>query len=149
MTVRVDEYFHPMRMTYPIQPRPFFQVAPNWRKPTKHSLPQNIFEQDRRIYCLSLHSSSITTLWGKPSNLWTSWVYSLWPRVPSWIWIRCIQSATHRNTFKSPPTLAMSTATQNSTQTSSYFLGNIFWRHASLPQQPGPHIHGWLHHSCP
>ena len=28
-------------------------------------------------------------------------------------------------------------------------LGNIFWRHASLPQQQGSHIHGWLHHSCP
>ena len=27
-------------------------------------------------------------------------------------------------------------------------LGNIFWRHASLPQQPGSHIHWWLHHSC-
>ena len=28
-------------------------------------------------------------------------------------------------------------------------LGNIFWRHASLPQQPGSHIHEWLHHSYP
>ena len=70
----------------------------------------------------SLHSSSITTPWGKPPNLWTSWVYSLRPRVPSWIWIRWIQSATHWNTFKLPPTLAMSTAMQNSTQTSSYFI---------------------------
>ena len=47
---------------------------------------------------------------------------SLRPRVPSWIWIRCIQSTTHRNTFKSPPTLTMSTATQNSAETSSYFI---------------------------
>ena len=70
----------------------------------------------------SLHSSSITTPWGKPSNLWTSWVYSLRPRIPSWIWIRWIQSASHRNNFMSPPTLAMSTATQNSAQTSSYFI---------------------------
>ena len=57
-------------------------------------------------------SSRITTQWGKPSNLWTSWVYSLRPRVPSWIWIRWIQSASHRNNFKSPPKLAMSTALQ-------------------------------------
>ena len=70
----------------------------------------------------SLHSSSFTTPWGKSSNLWTSWVYSLRPRVPSWIRIRCIQSVTHRNTFKSPPTLAMLTATHNYAQTSSYFV---------------------------
>ena len=70
----------------------------------------------------SLQSSSISTPWGKPSNLWTSWVYSLRPRVPSWIWIRCIQSATHRNAFISPLTLAVSAATQNSPQTSSYFI---------------------------
>ena len=67
-------------------------------------------------------SSSITTPWGKPSNLWTSWVYSHRPRDPSWIWIRWIHYATHRNHFKSPPKLAMSTATQNSAQTSSHFI---------------------------
>ena len=37
----VDAYFHPMRMTYPIQPGPFFRAAPNWGKPAKHSLPEN------------------------------------------------------------------------------------------------------------
>ena len=70
----------------------------------------------------SRHSSNITTPWGKPSNLGTFWVYSLRPRVPSWIWFRCILSATHRNTFISPPTFAMSTVTHNSAQTSSYFI---------------------------
>ena len=111
-----------MRMTYPIQPGPFFWAAPNWGKPAKLSLPQNVLNRTDVLTVCSLHSSSITTPWGKPSNLCTSWVYSLRPRVPSWIWIRCIQSATHRNTFKSPPTLVMSTATQNSAQTSSYFI---------------------------
>ena len=67
-------------------------------------------------------SSSIMTPWGKPSNLWTSWVYSFRPRVPSWLQIRWIQSATNRNHFKSPSTLAMLTAMTNSTQTSSYFI---------------------------
>ena len=38
----------------------------------------------------SLHSSRITTPWGKPSNLWTLWVYPLRRRVPSWTWIRCM-----------------------------------------------------------
>ena len=74
-------------------------------------------------YCLLFNSScSITPPWGKLSNLWTPYIYSLRPRVPSWIWIRWIQYATHRNNFTSPPKLAMSTAVQNSTPTPSYFI---------------------------
>ena len=122
LTVRVDAYLHPIRMTYPIQPKQFFRAAPNWGKP-----PNTLFLrtfQKRQTYLLSaiFISSSIATPWGKPSNLWTSWVYSHRPRVPSWIWIRWIQYATHRNHFRSPPTLAMSSATQNFAQTSSYFI---------------------------
>ena len=41
LTVRVDTYFHPVRMTYPIQPGPFSRAALNWGKAAKHSLPQN------------------------------------------------------------------------------------------------------------
>ena len=122
MTVRADTYFHPIRMTYPIQPGPFFQAAPNWGKAAKHSLPQKLSNWTDVITVRSPFSSSIMTPWGKPSNLWTSWIYSLWPRVPGWIWIRWIQSASHRNNFTSPPKLAISTAMQNSTQTSSYFI---------------------------
>ena len=44
------------------------------------------------------------------------------PRVPSWIWIRWIQYATHRNNFTSPPKLAMSTAMQYFTPTPNYFF---------------------------
>ena len=94
----------------------------------------------------SLHGSSITTLWGKPSNLWTSWVYSLRPRVPSWIWIRCIQSATHRNIFISSLTLAMSTATRNFSlrhpATSS--LGKIFWRLSCFSPTTTRTTHSWV-----
>ena len=32
LTVRVDTYFHPIRMTYPIHPRSFFRAAENWGK---------------------------------------------------------------------------------------------------------------------
>ena len=102
-------------------------------------------------YCLLFSSSSITPPRGKPSNLWTPCVYSLRPRVPSWIWIRWIQYTTHRNNSWSSPVLAMSTAMQNSlwcVATSS--LGNIFWRHSRFsPKQPKPQIHGWLHRFCP
>ena len=38
LTVRIDAYFHPIRMTYPIQPGQFFRAAPNWGKPAKHFL---------------------------------------------------------------------------------------------------------------
>ena len=91
------------------------------------SPPNTLFLRDFRkgqTYLLSalFISSRIMTPWGKPSNLWTSWVYSHRPRVPSWIWIWWIQYATHRNHFKSPSTLAMSTAMQNFAQTSSYFI---------------------------
>ena len=42
MTVRVDTYFHPIRMTYPIYPGLFFRAALNWGKAVKHSLPQKL-----------------------------------------------------------------------------------------------------------
>ena len=92
------------------------------KKNAKLPLPQNISYRTDVVTVCPLHTCSITTPWGKPSNLWTSWAYSLRPRVPSWIWIRCIQSVTHRNTFISPLTWAMSTAKRNSAQTSSYFI---------------------------
>ena len=93
----------------------------------------------------SSSSSSITPPWGKTSNLWTPCVYSLRPRVPSWILIRWTQYATpHRNKFSSPPVLAMSTAMQNPLRhlaTSSQ--GIIFWRHSRFsPKQPEPQAHG-------
>ena len=63
------------------------------------SLPQNFFVQDRRNDCPLSSIAAAPPPWGKPSNLWTPCVYSLGPRVPSWIWIRRIQYATHRNNF--------------------------------------------------
>ena len=74
------------------------------------------------ITVCSLFSISITTPWGKSSNLWTSWVYSFRPSFTNWLWIRWIQSVSYRNNFKSPSTLAMSTATRNNAQSSSHFI---------------------------
>ena len=138
----VDAYFHPKRMTYPIQPEPFFRAAPNWGKPAKLSLPQNILN---RTNVLTLHSSRSIGPWGKPSNLWASWVYSLRPRVPSWTWIRYIQSATHRNTFKSPLTLAMSTAMRNPlSHPATSSMGNIFWRLSCFSPTTTRTTHSWV-----
>ena len=55
------------------------------------------------------------------------WVYPSRPNVPSWIWIRCIYSATYRNTFMSPLTFAMYATTLISVQTFNYFIpGQLF-----------------------
>ena len=122
LTVRVDAYFHLIRMTYSIHPGPFFPAAPNWGKPAKHSLSSSeLFKKDRRLTVRSSIAAA-STQWGKPANLWTPCVYSLRPRVPSWIWIRWIQSASHGNNSKSPSTLAMLTATQNTAPTDSHFI---------------------------
>ena len=36
LTVRVDAYFPPIKMTYPIHPGSSFRAAPNWGKAAKH-----------------------------------------------------------------------------------------------------------------
>ncbi len=62
------------------------------------------------------------------------WVYPPRSKVPSWIWIRCIYSATYRNTFMSPLTFVMSSSTRNSAQTFSYFIppNSVGDHHSSL-----------------
>ena len=107
-----------MRMTYPIQPGQH-QIG---ESPLNTLFLRTFTNRTDVITVRSPFSSSITTPWGKPSNLWTTWVYSFRPRVLSGLWIRWIQSASHRNNFMSPPKLAMSTATQNSAQTSGHFI---------------------------
>ena len=110
-------------MTHPIQQGPFSRAAPKLGK-SRQTLSSSEVFRTGQTYLLSalLITSSITTPWGKPSNIWTSWVYSLRPRVPNWIWIRWIQSASHRNNFTSPLISAMSTTIHNSAQTSSNFI---------------------------
>ena len=108
-------------MTYPIHPGPSFWAAQIGEAVKYFFLFQNFFVQDRRLTVCSSIAAAALTQWGKPSNLWTPCVYSLRPRVPSWIWIRWIQYTTRRNNFWSPPVLAMLTAMQNSAPTPSYF----------------------------
>ena len=76
-----------------------------------------------------------STNWGNCQTLfgWTTSfsadisLSALRPRVPSWIWIRWHQYATHRDNFTSPPKLAMSTAMPNSAPTpSDYTSGQHF-----------------------
>ena len=76
---------------------------------------------------------------------------SLIPRVPSWIWIRWIQYATHRNNFTSPQNwlcwLRCKIPLQHLATSS---LGNIFWRHSRFSlKQPEPQTHGDYNRFCP
>ena len=99
-----------------------FPGSRNWGSRPTLSFAE-LLRSGQTSYCLlsNSSSSSIKATWGKPSNLWTPRVYSLRARVPSCIWIRWIQYATHMNNFTSPPKLAMSTAMQNYAPTPSYF----------------------------
>ena len=137
LTVRVDTYFHPIRMTYPVQPGPFFWAASNWEKPAKNSLPQNFFEQDRHNYCLlsllapaSRHLEESHLIYGTLESILigqgfpveyeldefnTSHTGTTISHLQLWLcWLRC------KIPLRPPITS---------------FLGNIFWRHSRFSPQ--------------
>ena len=88
-------------------------------KSAKHSLFSELLRSVQTssiAAAASHHHEGSSLIYGPLASI------SLRPRVPSWIWIRWIEYATHRNNFTSPPKLAMSTAMQNSAPTPSYFI---------------------------
>ena len=97
-----------MRMTYLILPGTLSRAIQRWLKSANLSLPPNITSRTDVLSVRSLHSSRITTPWGEPSNSWTLESTLQHPRVPSWIWIRRLNSASDN--------LAISV------------LDNLFWR---------------------
>ena len=109
---------HSARMTFP--------GKSNSAKARHTTSSSASMEQDGRISVCSLPRSNIT-LWGEPSNSWILESTLLAPGVPSWIWIRRINSAFDNS--------------------ASSFLDNLFFffgdLHASLLQQPGPRTYGW------
>ena len=119
LTVRVDVYFHPIRMTYPIQPEPFFRAAPNWGKPAKHFLLLRSFQTGQTSYCpLSFFAAASRNheeghlVYGPLESILFDQGFP----------VEYELDATHRNNFKSPPALAMMTVIQNSTLTASHFI---------------------------
>ena len=120
-----------MRMSYPIHPGPFSGQHQIGEFPPNSFFLRTFSNRTDILTVRPLHSRNITTPWGKPSNLWTFWVYSLRPRVPSWIWIRCIQSDTHTGKPLSHLQLLLCRLWHviplRHPATSS--LGNILWRH--------------------
>ena len=74
-----------------------------------------------------------------------SLVIFLRPRIPSWIWIRYIQYATHKNNFTSPTKLAMLIVMSNSAPApSDYFtFGQHFLETFTLlHEKPEPQTNG-------
>ena len=109
-------------MTYRIPPVTSFRAAQTGEICQTLSFSQNNFVQDWRLtVCSSMatvashHHEGSSLIYGPLASI------SLRSRVPSWIWIRWIQYATHRNSFTSPPKLAMSIAIQNFAPTPNYF----------------------------
>ena len=102
--------------------RTIFPGSRNWGKPPNTFSSSELLRLDRRNdYPLSSIAAAPPP-WGKPSNLWTSYVYSLRPKVPSWIWIRWIQYATHRTTFSRLQYWLCRLRCKKSAPTSSYFI---------------------------
>ena len=58
MTVRVAEHFHPIRITCPIQPEPYFQTAPKIEESPRISLSLRNLQRERTSIRLFLNSSS-------------------------------------------------------------------------------------------
>ena len=142
-----------MRMTYPIPSGPSFRAAQIGEAVEHLFLFQNCFVEDRRLTVCSSIAAAAASHHHEGSSLLYELLasISLRPRVPSWIWIRWIQYATHRNNFTSPPKLAMWTAMQNPLwRLATLPLGNIFWRHSRFsPKQPEPQTHGDYNRFCP
>ena len=114
-------------MTYPIQPEsPFWAAVIGESRQTLFLAEQLCSVQT--FHCL-LFSSSSSINYHEGSSLIHGPLasISLRPRIPSWIWIRYIQYATHRNNFTSPPKLAMSTVMQNPALTPSSCFTS--WQH--------------------
>ena len=139
-------------MTYPFNPD-HLPGSTNWGNLPNTVFSQNSFVQYRHLtVCSSIAAAASHHHKGSRLIYGTLASISLRPRVPSWIWIRGIQYATHRNSFTSPPKLAISDAMQillRHLATSSP-LGNIFWRHSRFsPKQPEPQTHGDYNRFCP
>ena len=102
-----------------------------------------LFKKDRHLTVRSSIAAA-SPPWGKQSNLWSPCIYSLRPRVPSRRWIRWIQYATHANNLKSPSTLAMSTAMQNTAPTSSHFIPGQHFLETCFSPQTTRTTHPWV-----
>ena len=87
-------YFHPMRMTNPIRPGWLSRANRIRWKPDKLPLPQKFSSWTDVLSVRSLLCNSrFITSWGKPSSSWIFESTLLDPKVPSWMWIRQIISA--------------------------------------------------------
>ena len=135
--------FIPSRWLILFSPDHFSGQHPIGESPPNTRSSSELFKKDRRLTVRSSIAAT-STQWGKPANLWTPCVYSLWPRVPSWIWIRWIQSASHGNTLSRLQLwLCRLRRKIPLRQPAISSLGNIFLRHSRFSPQTTRTTHSW------
>ena len=132
-------------MTYPIHPGPFFRAASNWGKPAKHSLFLRTFSNWTDVLLSALLIAAASRI-HEESHLINGPLESslLDEGFPVEYELDEFNTPHTETTLSPPPTLATSTATQNSLRrpaTSS--LGNIFWRHSHFSPQTTRVTHSW------
>ena len=144
MTVRVNTYFHSIRMT-------IFPGSTKLGKSHQTLSSSEAFAKDRHIYC-PLSSLAATSWHNEESHL-------IYGPLESILLDQGFPVEYELDEFNPPHTRTTLRHLQNwlcqlwckiplrHPATSS--LGNIFWRDASIPKQPGPHIHGRQQRSCP
>ena len=122
LTVRVDTYFYPIRMTYPIHPGPFFRAAPNWGKAAKHSLPQN--SSKRTEVLLSRNHEEGHLIYGPLESILLDQGFPVEYELDEF-------NTPHTGTTLSPLQLWLCRLRRKIPlrQPATSSLGNIFWRH--------------------
>ena len=115
-------------------------------KATKHFL----FPRTSSFRTDVLLSYCITPPWGKPSNLWLSWVYSFRPRVLSEYELDEFNLPHTGTTLRHPQNWLGQLRCKIPLQhLASSSLGNIFWGHSHFsPKQPEPQTHRLLQRPC-
>ena len=142
----VDAYFHPMRMTYPIQPGPFFWAAPKWGKPAKHAASSEYFEQDRHTYCL-LPSYTAASQHHEESHL-------IYGPLDSILLDQGFPVEYELDTFNPPhtgtplcclqPLLCRQQRIIPLRHPATSSLGNIYWRHSRFSPTTTRNTHSWV-----
>ena len=137
LTVRVDAYFRPIRMTYPIQPGPFFRAAPNSGKPAKHFLLLRSFRSGQTYLLSALLIAAASRIHEESHLIYGPLESNLLDQGSPVEYELDEFNTPHTGTTLSPlqPWLCRQPATSS--------LGNIFWRHSRFIPQTTRTTHSW------
>ena len=133
LTVRVDTYFHPIRMTYPIHPESFLGSTKLGK--SRQTLS---FSELFRTAAASRHNEESHLIYGPLESILLDQGF------PVDYVLDEFNPPQTGTTSKSPSTLATSTVTQNSAQTSSHFIpGQHFLETFMLLSPTTMTTHSW------